>query len=340
MALNTILHTLFGSHVYGTNTPQSDTDYKGIYIPSAHNILLGNAQNTISTTTKQQNTQKNTPNDIDTEFFSLRQYLKLLCEGQTIAVTMAFIPLQYYLPLTEHRGQPILREAWTDIIANRHKFLSRNILPFVGYCRQQANKYGIKGSRVAATCSAVEFFSQFPPHTRLSEIWPEIITHFADTPHVEFLIDEKTRAHSNPSAPPTRMLSICNRKVQEFNTIKNTIPIYQKLFDEYGQRALQAENNQNVDWKAMMHATRVSEEAIELLTQHTITYPRPNAQSLLLPIRLGQLPYQQVADILEENFHVLEQAQLQSTLPEAPDYNLANELILHYYHHEVVSNPL
>ena len=38
----------FGSHLYGTDTPTSDTDYKGIFIPTKHMILMGNIPKSIN----------------------------------------------------------------------------------------------------------------------------------------------------------------------------------------------------------------------------------------------------------------------------------------------------
>lgn len=32
--------TLFGSKLFGTDNPNSDTDYKGIFIPSKRDVLL------------------------------------------------------------------------------------------------------------------------------------------------------------------------------------------------------------------------------------------------------------------------------------------------------------
>lgn len=69
------------------------------------------------------------------------------------------------------------------------------------------------------------------------------------------------------------MLEVCNRKVQEHATLKEAHAMFKRIFDEYGQRALLAEKNEGVDWKAMMHATRVCHEAKELLLDHRITYP-------------------------------------------------------------------
>lgn len=39
--MNKIVELEFGSHLYGTSTPNSDRDYKAIYIPEAIDILLG-----------------------------------------------------------------------------------------------------------------------------------------------------------------------------------------------------------------------------------------------------------------------------------------------------------
>lgn len=47
-------------------------------------------------------------------------------------------------------------------------------------------------------------------------------------------------------------------------SIKSAREIAQRLVNEYGQRALQAERNEGIDWKALSHAVRVGREALEL----------------------------------------------------------------------------
>ncbi len=49
--MNILIKTYAGSHLFGTSTPESDTDYKGIYLPSSEQILLGNYPETIQQTT-------------------------------------------------------------------------------------------------------------------------------------------------------------------------------------------------------------------------------------------------------------------------------------------------
>lgn len=326
---NTFFLMEFGSHVYGTNLPTSDHDYKGLFLPESRKLLLGSGKETITTSTKPSDQAKNSADDTDMEYFTLKQYMKLLLEGQTVALTMLFAPSQNII-----LASPIYHE----IVANRQRLLHSGVSAFAGYCRGQANKYGIKGSRVAAARKAVEFFGAFPAQTKLREIWENIVSEFTNTEHCEFLEAPGmfARAGEHPVPRPVRMLSICNRKVQEHVTVKDTHKIYKHLFDEYGARALQAENNENVDWKALMHAVRVACEAYELLTTHHITYPRPEA-ALLLQIRKAELPYQQVADIIEEGLLNLEKAQAQSTLPAHPDTQWADDFIEDQYSTHVVN---
>lgn len=90
--MNKIIEIKFGSHLYGTNTENSDTDYKGIYLPTAKEICLNSYKKTICTIRPKQVGERNTKDDTDVEFFSLDQFMKLLCEGQTIALDMLFSP--------------------------------------------------------------------------------------------------------------------------------------------------------------------------------------------------------------------------------------------------------
>lgn len=59
-----------GSHLYGTNTEKSDTDYKGIFLPSIEDYLLQKVQKTITQNTGD-GKSKNSNTDIDDQLFSL-----------------------------------------------------------------------------------------------------------------------------------------------------------------------------------------------------------------------------------------------------------------------------
>lgn len=325
--MTTVVRMQFGSHVYGTNVPTSDHDYKAVHLPLGRDILLQRVQDAINVKTKQDGTQKNTAADIDFESFSLQKYLRLLLEGQTVALSMLFTPDRWLLETS-----PL----WVEIQRNKERWLHRGVAAFAGYCRQQANKYGIKGSRVAATRAMVStlqgMIGSSYPACKLSAHWDKLVEVMSGQEHVEFLTDT---LRGRPECV-VRMISVCNRKAQEHITLKEALKIYQHLLDEYGQRALMAETNEGVDWKALMHATRVCQEAEELLLHRTITYPRPEAD-LLLKIRKGELPYKEVAGILEAGMERLEECQRISTLPDKPDHGAADGLVVEWYGKQVAA---
>ncbi len=78
----------FGSYVYGTNVPSSDTDIKGIFIPELRDIILQRAPKQHIEKTKADETKRNTKDDVDVELFALHQFMKLIRDGQTVALDL------------------------------------------------------------------------------------------------------------------------------------------------------------------------------------------------------------------------------------------------------------
>lgn len=79
-----ICKILFGSYLYGTNNENSDKDYKGIFLPDWKGCVLNKIPNSFNFTTGS-NDSKNSKDDVDEEIYSLQYFIKLACEGQTVA---------------------------------------------------------------------------------------------------------------------------------------------------------------------------------------------------------------------------------------------------------------
>jgi len=301
----------FGSHLYGTSTSSSDHDYKSVYVPCASAILLQRVKGSLGHKVKRYEGDRNSPEDTDDEMYSLQRYLGLLSEGQTVTIDMLFTP------------KPLMTgPLWEEIRANKDLLLTKRSAAFVGYCRTQANKYGIKGSRVAAAKEAAEFFKaqldRLGTTAKLHEIadlLPSIVGE-----HTQIVELDTTPGHTE------HFVECCNRKVSFGNTIKAASEIFSRIYDNYGKRAKLAQTNEGIDWKALSHAVRVANEALELLATANVTFPLSNAEHIL-EIKRGLLPYDDVASEIERLLEEVERASEVSTLRDEADQEFIDALV-------------
>lgn len=326
--MNTIVEMKFGSHLYGTDTPESDQDFKGIYIPTSREIVLHTYKSTISTSRTKADCERNTKDDVDKELFSLDRYLGLLMEGQTVALDMLFAPVNFWTNYNIE-GSYIMSE----LFRNRKRLITRNIMAFVGYARQQASKYGIKGSRMDALQRTIAFLEPLSLYSRLGDHNERIMALIDEC--ASFISLEKTPLVTlvhiqNPNGKFEPYLEVCGRKMAFTATVKVAKECFGKILAEYGARAKKAHLDGGVDWKALSHAVRVNSEAQELLLTGTITFPRPD-RGLLLAIKKGLLPYEKVAECIELGLANLYKAHELSLLPDVPDKAWADQFIYNTY---------
>lgn len=314
-----IVRIKFGSHLYGTNTPESDEDYKAVYVPCARDIVLQRVKGSVSTQRPKAEGEKNVAGEIDEESYSLQKFLKLASEGQTVALDVLFAPI-WAMPVYP-------APEWLEIIQNRHRLITRKSAAFIGYCRQQANKYGIKGSRVAASKAALAMLTEgLEKHgttAKLEVMAAEAEALAGQNEHMAIIdMDNHGRV--------VRHLDVCNRKMPWPSSIKSAREIMQRLVDEYGHRARLAERNEGVDWKALSHAVRVGRQALELLETGNVTFPLPYAAHIL-KIKRGEAPYQAVAEEIEELLAKVESASERSSLPVEADTKWVDDFVAAVY---------
>ena len=253
---------------------------------------------------------------MDTESYALHRYLELLAQGQTVALDMLFAP-----PASWTVDPDAL---WYQVRTNTSRLLTKKSAAFVGYCRTQANKYGIKGSRVAAAKAAMEFFAAQPMLAKVGDYEAELNDQLCTDEHSLIVTQETTPSRTE------MYFECCNRKVAFGNTVKQAYEVFTKIYANYGARAQLAETNQGIDWKALSHAVRVATEALELLGTGRITFPLPNAPEVLA-IKLGLRPYTQVAERIEGLLVEVEAASSASTLPDKVDQEWIDDLVLEAY---------
>jgi len=312
--MRTIFRVKFGSHLYGTDTPESDTDYKAIHLPDARDILLQRVPESINTgPRKTKEGEKNAPDAVDEKSYSLQRYLQLLVGGQTVAIDMLFAPMSH-LEMTSF--------LWEDIYENRARLLTKKSAAFVGYCRTQANKYGIKGSRVAAAKNAVDFFTSHPGAWKVGDL----------VALMPVIFDDHTRVVTKETTPGNfeTYFECCNRLVGFKNKVSEAVAIFTRIYENYGARAKLAETNEGIDWKALSHAVRVGQEALELLGTGCVTFPLANAGHIL-EIKKGLLPYAVVAEEIEGLLVAVESASASSKLRDTADLGWVDNFVSEAY---------
>ena len=307
--MNIIVRLIHGSHLYGTNTIKSDKDYCGVFLPTKEQILLNKIPKTINKNIKISKGIKNSKEDIDEELYSLHYFIKLACEGQTKVLDMLHAPRNMILEKNS---------IWDRIVANRDKFYTKNLKAFIGYARRQASKYGIKGSRLNAVKTVIDFLesvNSINELIKLSTVWSSL-------PTGEHLYHIETNDNG------VRQYQVCGKILQETVTIDYALSICQRFYDSYGARAQLAKENKGIDWKAISHAIRAALQVEELLKDNTITFPLKEAV-FLRDVKEGKLDYiNVVSPYLEELMERVEILSKESTLPDKPNFKFWDKFII------------
>lgn len=288
----------FGSHLYGTNTESSDRDYKGVFMPAVNDILMGRIPRSITRSTRPVNATKNTSRDVEVEWFSLHQFVKLALEGQTTAIDMLHAGAESWHHATDE---------WLALHQRRHAFYTKNLRAFVGYARRQAAKYGIKGSRLATARNVLAFMEQVAADNEGNKVeymraWIE----HNDLQHVH-VTDEH--------------LEVCGRKLQWNARVSLYLDGMRRFVRNYGERAQQAESNQGIDWKAMSHALRAGYEVRAMLRDGDFRFPLPEVD-IIKRVKAGAFTYNEAASLLEQVMDECELLSESSTLPDHPNVRL------------------
>lgn len=301
----------FGSHLYGTDTEESDLDYRGVFMPNTKDVLLGRIPKTIQSNTKIGD-GKNTKEDIDTELYSLHYFIDLACQGQTVALDMLHAPTEMIIKSNY---------IWDRIIQQRERFYTKNLSAFIGYARKQAAKYGIKGSRLS---DAKKVMGALSPDKHVNDACSTdmCLTHMWDFLPTGEHIDKLER-----DIYGYRVYQVCGKKFGERCKVDYVYEIVKKFHDNYGERAKMAERNEGIDWKAMSHALRAAYQVESILTKGTIEFPLPQAD-ILRNIKQGKIQYRMVADILEALMIKLELLVDKSLLPTKVNRKFWEEFIV------------
>jgi predicted nucleotidyltransferase len=321
MMNNLIMKCVFGSHLYRLQTENSDKDYKGIYLPTKEGLLLGNYARHYSESTGDDKS-KNTKDDVDVEIFSLPYFIELACKGETVALDMLHAQGKDLIL----DGDDSLIPIWADLHSKRKMFYTKDMKSYIGYARKQANKYGIKGSRVDAVEKVINWLrhncnSEYRATTTIRQVWSQLPTN-------EFVFHTEM---VDPKNGTLRFYEVCGRKYQDTLKLEQLLHHAEGIYNEYGDRAKMAQMDLGVDWKAVSHCLRASFQMLDILKEGDFEYPLKQTQ-FLLNVKTGQLNFiNDVQPVIDDVITEVEELAAASDLPATVDREYWDRWLLEVY---------
>lgn len=306
-----------GSQLFGTATPSSDLDVKGVFLPSKESLYLQRApQQFTQNTNPSDSGTKNQADDVDITVWSVQFWLKLLLRGDINAVSLLFAPTHPSAIL--EGSDSVFLEKLAEL--DPSKILSKDLGGMMGFAHSQAIKYSQKGRHLKAVQIATEYLSQ------VSGLVGEV----AET--IIGLVADNKLARSIVGGNNQKQLLILEKAFDYNAKAAWAMQPLLELEERYGKRAKQALADGGVDYKAFSHSLRVLEEMRLLHLHGRISYPHQAEFAVLLrEIKQGKLEYAMLLEMLDQKLLEVQEAERHSVLLEKPDLKYADGFILSLY---------
>lgn len=315
-----------GSHLYGTNRPDSDKDFQGVFLPSSQDLLgLQEAPKEWSRNIKVSDGPRNTKDDVDRKFFNLKRFMHLAAEGQPGQLEMLFAPSNM---IVSHTPEWLYLQS-----VARPMFLSRqSIAPLIGFSLSQAHKATLKGENLRLIREVLEWSKILMPEALNGSVLSNAVDK-RDSLKLSFG-GPVLKVVTNDQG--FRTIEIGGRNYDVNLKTQRFLNNLRELESKYGARSRAAADSA-FDFKSLMHAYRLLGEAKELLLTGKITLPRPAEEVAFLRrfIKSDQNPnpglgegHDYFADIQNRITELREVIEPQSPLPEEPDHKRINELCI------------
>ena len=337
-----------GSQAYGTATPNSDIDIKGIYIQNIYDVASFKYQQQIMP-------------DKDTTYYEVKRFLELAGSANPTILELMWMP---------DRCVQVKDPLFIKYIeSNRDLFLTKECAnSFCGYAYQQIvkakgldKKMNWEEDRIKRK-TPIDFckFLWLPDwkhkkdirlSNRIDLITPDwfnmdfyALTKIDNTKqlykfwYIKMPQQEWTRPLCNdddlimtaiPENVDAKLLAIVQYDLDRFQAHCREYNQYQTWLNERNEsRYVDVQNHgQKIDGKNLMHCYRLMDMAEEIVKEHQIIVERPNRQELL-DIRNGKYDLQTLIDHAEEKLERIKESYKNSDLPDKVDKEKVNEILV------------
>ena len=313
--------TLSGSKLYGTDTPNSDMDFKGIFVPTKEQVLLKQDIDHYVRDTNNSK-EKNTKDDIDFSLHSLYKFFNLLEKSETGSIDVLFSMFREDTIIYQDKD-------FVNLMKENYKhFLNKNMSAFIGYALGQSKRFGVKGARYDELNSFVGLlrnFSEEEKQMKLSSFFEYIRNITYDYKYIKFT---EAPGPKRESKELETYISVLGKLFHGNVTLGYFLERITKLYNQFGNRAKTiSKTKTKTDFKALSHALRIAQEVRELLKTGFIKFPLDNRDELR-DIKSGNAEAQEVIDKVRDILDAVDTLLLESDLPENSNREVMNKLLL------------
>jgi hypothetical protein len=332
-----ILECISGSRAYGLETKDSDTDIKGIFVLPKADFYGMDYIPQVS----------NPSNDI--VYYELGRFMQLLSLNNPNILELLNTPQTSVI-----YKHPLLKELNSELILSKHcqntfgKFALSQIKKAKGLNKKIVNPMSIERKSLLEFCYVNHEKTAVSLLTYLdNKMWNQKscgllnIDHMKDVYGLYYdetfdyrgIIQKKNSTEICLSSIPKQAKQ---QALMYFN--KDGYSSYCKRYKEYWQWVEERNearyettksHGKNYDSKNMMHTFRLLDMAIEIANQKRVNVNRPNRE-FLLSIKNGEFEYDELLELANQKQHEMELAFESSDLPEVPDIELINNLLVRF----------
>lgn len=321
-----LLVTLYGAHLYGLATPESDQDFAVIFLPRLEDTLFGTARQSYKASSNDRG-EKNTSIDIDVQAHSLGSLLSRFLKGEIVSFDLLYA-------MTNEDAKAFVHPEFRHLVEGY--IYAKKLVPdlgklsgFIGYINHQASKYGVKGTRYGAVLALKQVIEQNPDVKTVAQLLELPARHLVDGTNIQLTTIQANSSGGSLKDIPA--VSVLGKRVALYLPVHVLKTVVDNLVKKYGHRADKARQNQGIDYKAISHAFRAIYEYLSYL-KGTFKYPLPeDLREFLIKVKAGELPFTELQPLLEQQIQEVFEAVKTHTGPRQANEDLAKKLYKELY---------
>lgn len=332
-----LFETISGSQAYGTNVPTSDTDFKGVFLLPKNEFLGLDYIEQVNDATN------------DKVYYELGRFMELLAKSNPNILEMLAMPedcIQYQHPVFEQlKPEYFLSKECRKTFAG---YAMAQVKKARGLNKKIVNPMGERRKNILEFCFVIQGHGTVPLLDWLAKKGLQQekcglvnLPNFRDA-YAIFYDEKEEFGFSGIMKKETAnevALSSIPKGLTPIGTLsfnKSGYQTYCKSYREYWswvekRNESRYENTlahgKNYDAKNMMHTFRLLDMAEEIALGKGIVVRRPNRE-FLLKIRKGDFEYADLVAKAEAKIEQVDKLFDKSNLPEKPDYQLINNLLV------------